>query len=157
MSDAPGIAEVGAASPWLPSVAVLFDQYRCHYGETGDPDRSKAWLSAQLEAGRLRAFVARSGGDVDGFAFVAVTPASQRLGHFWQLRDLYVADRCRRHGVGRALVTHVRDAARADGALRLSLTTEADNAAALALYADLGFEAVTGYTGLSLSTRDPLR
>ena len=85
-------------------------------------------------------------------ALVAPTAASQRLGHFWQLRDLYVAERHRREGVGRALVTHVRDAAMADGALRVSLTTEADNVRALALYGDLGFEPVHGYVSLSLDT-----
>ena len=85
-------------------------------------------------------------------ALVASTAASQRLGHFWQLRDLYVAERHRREGVGHALVAHVRDAAMADGALRVSLTTEADNVRALALYGDLGFEPVHGYVSLSLDT-----
>jgi ribosomal protein S18 acetylase RimI-like enzyme len=49
-------------------------------------------------------------------------------------------------------VAHVRDAATADGALRVSLTTEADNVRALALYGGLGFEPVHGYLSLSLDT-----
>ena len=85
-------------------------------------------------------------------ALVASTPASLRLGHFWQLRDLYVADRHRRQGVGRALLTRVLDAAAAEGALRVSLTTEADNMGALTLYRQLGFEPVDGYTSMSLKT-----
>ena len=85
-------------------------------------------------------------------ALVASTPASLRLGHFWQLRDLYVPDRHRREGVGRALLAHVRDAAAADGALRVSLTTEADNTGALTLYRQCGFERVDGYTSMSLKT-----
>jgi ribosomal protein S18 acetylase RimI-like enzyme len=86
-------------------------------------------------------------------ALVASTPASLRLGHLWQLRDLYVADRHRRHGVGRALLARVRDAAAADGALRVSLTTEADNIAALSLYRQFGFEPVDGYLSMSLKTK----
>ena len=39
-----------------------------------------------------------------------------------------------------------------DGALRVSLTTEADNVRALALYGGLGFEPVNGYVSLSLDT-----
>ncbi len=85
-------------------------------------------------------------------ALVASTPASLRLGHFWQLRDLYVADRHRRHGVGRALLAHVRDAAAADGALRVSLTTEADNIGAVTLYRQFGFEPVDGFASMSLRT-----
>jgi ribosomal protein S18 acetylase RimI-like enzyme len=87
-----------------------------------------------------------------GLAVVAPTPASQRLGHFWQLRDLFVHPRHRRLGVGGALLSSVRDAAVADGAARLSLVTESDNAAALRLYAKAGFEPVTGYASLSWST-----
>ena len=82
---------------------------------------------------------------------MASAAASQRLGHAWQLRDLYVAERHRRQGVGHALVAHVRNAAMAnEGALRVSLTTEADNVEALSLYDHLGFEPVTGYVSLSL-------
>ena len=63
-----------------------------------------------------------------------------------------MAERHRRDGVGHALVAHVRDAATVDGALRVSLTTEADNVRALALYGGLGFEPVHGYVSLSLDT-----
>lgn len=72
------------------------------------------------------------------------------MGHFWQLRDLYVDAGHRGRGVGRDLVVQVCRAARADAALRVTLTTEEDNVPALRLYASLGFEPVRGYAGLSL-------
>jgi len=149
------VVAVQAASPLLPGLAELFGEYRRHYGQPDDVDRSRAWLRDQLASGALRGYLAHCGGRPAGMALVASTPASQRLGHVWQLRDLYVAEQHRREGVGHALVAHVRDAATADGALRVSLTTEADNVRALALYGDLGFEPVHGYVSLSLDTRPP--
>jgi hypothetical protein len=46
------------------------------------------------------------------------------------------------------LVAHVGETAALDGSLRLSLVTESDNAGALALYAQLGVEPVTGDTSM---------
>jgi GNAT superfamily N-acetyltransferase len=152
MSPGLEIEDVHAASSWMPDLAALFESYRRHYGQPGDPVRVRDWLATQLASGGLRGFLAHRDGDPEGMALVASTPASLRLGHFWQLRDLYVADRHRRRGVGRALLARVRDAAVAEGALRLSLTTEADNVGALTLYRHFGFEPVDGYTSMSLDT-----
>lgn len=146
------IAEVDATSSWMPVMVALFESYRGHYGQPMNLVESRDWLNSQLASGGLRGYLARRDGEPAGMALVASTAASLRLGHSWQLRDLYVAERHRRQGVGHALVAHVRDAAVADGALRLSLTTEADNVRALALYRDLGFKPVSGYTSLSLQT-----
>ena len=57
----------------------------------------------------------------------------------------------RRRGVARSLLAHVTHAARAQGAHRLALQTEVDNAAAGNLYADLGFQPVTDLTQLTLT------
>jgi GNAT superfamily N-acetyltransferase len=144
------IAEVDIASSWMPVLVGLFESYRGHYGQPMNPVESRDWLNSQLASGGLRGYLAHRDGEPAGIALVASAAASLRLGHTWQLRDLYVATAHRRQGVGHALVAHVRDAAVADGALRLSLTTEFDNVRALALYRDLGFKPVDGYTSLSL-------
>ena len=123
------------------------------------PSSSAPWKIATLPVG-TRLWVSRTAGlfftAAAGVKYSgthsASTPASLRLGHYWQLRDLYVADHHRRRGVGRALLARVRDAAAADGALRVSLTTEAGNVAALTLYRRFGFEAVDGYRSMSLKT-----
>jgi RimJ/RimL family protein N-acetyltransferase len=65
-------------------------------------------------------------------------PASLRLAHCWQIRDVFVLPTHRRLGVGRAILASVREAAIAAGALRLVLQTEDDNDPALRLYADSG-------------------
>jgi ribosomal protein S18 acetylase RimI-like enzyme len=77
-------------------------------------------------------------------------PASLRLAHFWQIRDLFVLPTHRRLGVGRALLTSVRAAAIASGALRLVLQTEDDNDPALRLYADSDYTLIKGYCSLRL-------
>jgi ribosomal protein S18 acetylase RimI-like enzyme len=74
---------------------------------------------------------------------VAVVPASLTLRTVWLVRDLYVDPDARRTGLARALLDHVADAARAEGAHRLSLQTEPTNTRALDLYAKAGFQPVT--------------
>ena len=152
MNTGLGIVEVDVASPWMPEMVALFDRYRRHYGQHGESAEVRHWLGSQLAGGALRGFLAHRGGDPAGLALVTSAPASLRLGHFWQLRDLYVADRHRRQGVGGALVAHVVGAATSDGAVRVALTTEADNVGAMALYRQCGFEPVDGYTSMSLTT-----
>jgi len=133
----------------MAQLAVLFDEYRVHYGELADADQSWAWLQDNI--GVLNVFGAEIDGVIVGFATTVSIPASLRLGHYWQIRDLFVAPRWRRTGIARALLAHVRHEAEAAGALRLALQTEADNVGALDLYRTSGFIDVEGYKALVLS------
>lgn len=140
-----------AATPSeIEALAEIFDQYRVHYGEASDVSRSASWLEQNLNTGRLRVFVAEDGATFVGFAITMEVPASLRLAHFWQIRDLFVLPQHRRVGVGRALLASVRAAAIASGALRLDLQTEDDNDPALRLYADSGYTLIKGYRSLTL-------
>jgi ribosomal protein S18 acetylase RimI-like enzyme len=132
-------------------VAALFDDYRAHYGQPPSPQRTAAWLRDQIARRRLAVAAAVRAEQVRGFVTTAVTPASLLLGTAWSIGDLYVAPGARRSGVATALLRHVVDAARAAGAHRVSLRTEADNAAARALYAEVGFRPVTGLELLNLT------
>jgi GNAT superfamily N-acetyltransferase len=134
----------------LAAVAEVFDQYRHHYGEPLAAGQALAWLTQHTRSGTLTIFTARVGVDLAGIATAVVLPASLRLGCAWQLRDLYVVSGERRRGVGRALVSAVRAAADAAGAIRLSVQTEADNAAALRLYQTSGFIPEEGLQILTL-------
>jgi len=131
-------------------LAEIFDRYRAHYGEASDVLRSASWLDENLGASRLRVYVAEDSSRFVGFAITVDVPASLRLAHFWQIRDLFVLPGYRRQGIGRSLLASVRDAASASGALRLVLQTEDDNNPALRLYADCGYTAVSGYRSLML-------
>jgi GNAT superfamily N-acetyltransferase len=134
----------------IEALAEIFDQYRAHYDESSDAASSRRWLERWLGTGRLRAFVAEDGGEIVGFATTMEVPASLRLAHFWQIRDLFVLPTHRRLGVARALLASVRAAAIESGALRLVLQTEDDNDAALRLYAESGYVLVNGYCSLML-------
>ncbi len=141
--DTPTEAEIVA-------LADIFDAYRAHYREEIEPGASATWLAEQLGSGRLTAFIAVLDGPLLGFATTLDMPASLRLGHYWQIRDLFVVTDRRRLGIGRALLTAIRESATSAGALRLSVQTERDNAAARHLYEVSGFAPVDGYVGLSL-------
>jgi ribosomal protein S18 acetylase RimI-like enzyme len=132
------------------AAAGVFDDYRVHYGQAADPERTRAWLSGQLASGRLEMAVAVRDGELAGMITSAVQPASLRLGVFVHVQDLFVKPEARRAGVAHALLDHVIAGAKAAGALRVSLRTEDDNRPALELYTAAGFEPVTGLTPLSL-------
>ncbi len=134
----------------IEALAEIFDRYRTHYGEASDAFRAASWLEENLSASRLRAFVAEDSARFVGFAITLDAPASLRLAHFWQIRDLFVRPTHRRLGVGRALLESVRAAAIAAGALRLVVQTEDDNDPALRLYADSGYAQIEGYRSLVL-------
>jgi GNAT superfamily N-acetyltransferase len=119
--------------------AELFDRYRVHYGEHPAAEAVHLWAGDMARSGQLRLHSARLGDRLVGLATSHQVPASLRLGHFWMLRDLYVAPADRGAGTGLALVSHVRRAALDAGALRLSLQTEPGNSSALRLYRRAGF------------------
>ena len=132
------------------ALAELFDLYRVHYGEASDAAGSAGWLEQNLRSGRMTAFVADDSSRFVGFAVTVEIPASLRLAHFWQIRDLFVLPIHRRQGVGHALLDCVRAAATASGALRLALQTEEQNDPALGLYISSGYRPMSGYRTLVL-------
>jgi GNAT superfamily N-acetyltransferase len=132
-------------------VAALFDDYRQHYGRLPSPHVTHAWLDDQLAQHRMTIAAAIDAGQACGFVTATVMPASLMLGNAWSIRDLYVVPQRRRGGVARALVHYVIDGARAAGAYRVSLQTEAGNTAALRLYTAAGFQPVSGMELLNLT------
>ena len=104
-----------------------------------------------MEAGRLRTFVAEDAARFVGFATTMDVPASLRLSHFWQIRDLFVLPQRRRSGIGAALLGALRAAAVESGALRLAIQTESENGPALALYAQVGFVQVKDFRSLTMA------
>ena len=140
----------------IEALAELFNKYRAHYGEASYSSQAIGWLEQNLST-HLRAFVAEDSGRFVGFAITMDVPASLRLAHFWQIRDLFVLPTHRRIGVGRALLSFVRAAAIASGALRLVVQTEEDNDPALRLYTDSGYALINGYCSLMLPIRPETR
>ncbi len=139
--------------PDWPTAVGLFDDYRRHYGEQPALEQATWWMTGQAGAGQLLVTGAWLADRLVGLATCHRTPASLRMAHFWQLRDVYVHADARRQGVARALVASVLSSAAADGALRVSLQTEPENSAALQLYRSLDFETVDGLLQLSRRPR----
>jgi ribosomal protein S18 acetylase RimI-like enzyme len=144
----------------LAAASDLFNEYRHHYGQPSDADeRTLGWLIEMVRSKMLSVYTASVDSPVDapaiGLATAHPIPACLVMGHAWQLRDLYVLPRFRRHGAAAALVSAVRGAALAAGAIRLSLVTEPDNVAALGLYRTLGFRPIEGLASLSLDLAPP--
>lgn len=144
------VTETSPGDAGFQSFVELFDQYRAHFGQPPDLDKSQAWLADATTKGPMCAFLARVDGVAAGICVIAICPASLTLGEFWMIRDIYVDPRWRRTGVARALLDAVRAAALQRGALRLTLQTEDDNAAALRLYEQYGFGPVPGLRHLML-------
>lgn len=129
----------------------MFDDYRVHYGLSPSPQVTRDWLDDQLAQHRLTLVAAICAGQACGFITTMIMPASLMLGTAWSIRDLYVASQRRRGGIARALLQHVIDSARAAGAYRVSLQTEAGNTPAIRLYTAAGFQPVSGLELLSLT------
>jgi ribosomal protein S18 acetylase RimI-like enzyme len=108
-------------------VAALFDDYRAHYGRPPSLQVTHGWLHDQLAQHRMTIAAAIHAGQACGFMTTTVMPASLMLGTAWSIRDLYVAPQQRRSGIAHALLQHVVEGARAAGAYRVSLQTEAGN------------------------------
>ena len=146
------VRTLGIDEPGFADVVRLVDDYRVHYRAQSDLDGTEQWLRGTASRAQMRCYLASASVDVAvGVALVFPSPMTVRLDELWLLRDLYVASGHRGRGVGRALVTRVRDDARAAGVPRLALQTEPDNDAARGLYRSLGFIAPEGVIALSLA------
>jgi len=107
------------------------------------PAREKQLRGLQLildnpDLGRL--FVLRIDGKVAGMANALITISTAQGARVLLLEDVIVSTEYRAAGLGRPLVAHVSAWAKDEGMTRVTLLADQDNAAALAFYAQLGFE-----------------
>lgn len=106
------------------------------------PDRGKQLngLGLILDNPALgRLFVVRVAGEVAAMANALITVSTAEGARVVLLEDVIVRDRHRGLGLGRRLVEHVLDWARAEGMTRVTLLADQANAPALAFYERLGF------------------
>ncbi len=137
----------------LDAVARLFDLYRVFYGKPSEPAVAKEFIRARMTQDESVILLAEIKGDAVGFTQLYPAFSSVSATRTWILNDLLVVPEARRSGVARALLVAAADFARDDGALRLELETDHDNATAQALYHAMGW---TAYDG-TLRFRLPLR
>ncbi len=121
------------------ALAPLFDTYRGFYGQPSDLALANGFLAQRLGRGDSVVLVAGEEQALLGFTQLYPSFSSVQARRTWILNDLFVEASARRRGIGRLLLRAAADFARSDGALRLELETDHDNAAAQALYESLGW------------------
>lgn len=75
-----------------------------------------------------------------GFAAVRIVPTVFYTTPHAEMTELFVEEVYRRKGIGQALITHVEQFARENGASELVVLTGSDNEASQSLYRGMGFE-----------------
>jgi GNAT superfamily N-acetyltransferase len=136
----------------LDSLVILFDQYRQFYECAPDPVAARVWLDTNLRLGRSVIFVAETNAGIQGFTQLYPALCSVDLVNYFVLYDLYVCDRARRGGIGRALMEAARHWATAQGAARIDLETARSNMAGQRLYKGLGYQLDEVFLKFSLDT-----
>ena len=103
---------------------------------------SAAQIAARLAACAAieSVLVAELDGQIAGFACLRVVPCVLYAQPYAELTELYVEPAFRRRGIGRALILHIEQLARARGAADLLIMTGTGNAAAQALYRAAGYD-----------------
>jgi ribosomal protein S18 acetylase RimI-like enzyme len=134
----------------MEGAAALFDAYRQFYGQPPRLDAARAFLLQRFERGESTLWVAAHelGGGHEalvGFAQLFPMFSSVALGKTLVLNDLFVAPAARRRGVARALLNAAAEWGRESQAVRITLSTQATNAAARALYASMGWALQTEF------------
>ncbi|MDO8311481.1 MAG: GNAT family N-acetyltransferase [Sideroxyarcus sp.] len=107
------------------------------------PDRDKQLRGLRLildEPSPGRLFVLRIAGKVAGMANALITVSTAEGGRVLLLEDVIVSREHRGGGLGRQLVEHVLDWAKAQGMTRVTLLADRDNHAALDFYRKLGLD-----------------
>ena len=121
------------------ALAPLFDGYRQFYEQPSDETLARRFLAERLRADEAVVFIA----DVDhrpvGFTLLYPSFSSTAAGRIFVLNDLFVKPDQRKGGVGHALLQAAADFGRAEGAIRLTLSTAIDNRTAQAVYEGMGW------------------
>ena len=142
---------VQAGLQHLDELTDLFDGYRQFYRQRSDKEGAKAFLHERLSQGDSVVFIAFLEGKSAGFTQLYPTFSSVTMAQIWILNDLFVAEHARRNGVAQALLKRAASFGEETGAARLTLTTEASNDRAQALYEALGWEKETAFYTYNLS------
>ncbi|MFN2451211.1 MAG: N-acetyltransferase family protein [Candidatus Dormibacteria bacterium] len=136
--DAPRVRRASDADS--PALAPLMAAYRVFYEQADDEPGAEAYVRARLHRGESVILVAEAAaGVLLGFTQLFPTFSSVAAAPVWILEDLFVVERARGAGVGRALMEAAEAEARAAGVAQLQLATARDNHTAQRLYRAQGY------------------
>jgi len=135
----PGFGAALAAD--IPQLVELLDILFTQEAELSpDPEKQRRAVEIILaDPSRARIFVAREAGKVIAMAALHFTTSTAEGGKVAWFEDCIVRPEHRKKGIGKALLEYVIGQAKTEGALRVMLLTDGDNATAQALYRKSGF------------------
>lgn len=113
------------------------------------PDVEDEWPDVQEIMRGGVAAIAEEDGDVLGYVLARLADQRPDVVH---VTDLYVREHARRHGVAKALLDVVVEAARAQDRTYLTLEVVSANTEALAVYRRLGFAEIEKKLGVTLAS-----
>lgn len=128
-----------AATEDIDRLAPLFDAYRQFHDQPADPTLARTFIEQRLRQGDSVLLLATNNEQAVGFVQLYPSFSSIRAARIYVLNDLFVTPEARGHGLGRLLLQEAERFGRAEGAVRLSLSTALTNTSARRLYESLGW------------------
>ena len=132
----------------LDLLAPLFVEYREFYGELPYPDSSRDFLEKRLTRDESVIYLAMPIDDdrkVLGFCQLYPSYSSLSLKRVWILNDIYVAEDARRQLVADHLMRAAKKMAKDTQAVRMRVSTSANNEVAQKVYESIGFREDTQF------------
>ncbi|WP_110947837.1 GNAT family N-acetyltransferase [Pseudomonas bohemica] len=132
----------------LDLLTPLFVKYREFYGEHPFPDSSRDFLEKRLRREESVIYLALpddDDGKLLGFCQLYPSYSSLSLKRVWILNDIYVAEDARRQLVADHLIQKARKMARETQAVRMRVSTSANNEVAQKVYESIGFREDTQF------------
>lgn len=123
----------------LPLLTVLFDEYRQFYGSSSNIKQTQDFLLKRFRNQQTIIFVSQKDDIITGFIVMYHGFSTAACGEYYILDDTYVTPNYRRQGSAHQLIDTAILYARQQGAMRISLQTDANNIEARKLYEKLGF------------------
>jgi len=139
---------VQATLEHLDLLTPLFVKYREFYGELPFPDSSRAFLEKRLRRDESVIYLALHDEDDNkllGFCQLYPSYSSLSLKRVWILNDIYVAEDARRQLVADHLIQKAKKMARQTQAVRMRVSTSANNDVAQKVYESIGFREDTQF------------
>jgi ribosomal protein S18 acetylase RimI-like enzyme len=144
---------IQASLEHLDLIAPLFVKYREFYGELPFPDSSRAFLEKRLRRKESVIYLALPDDDdkrLLGFCQLYPSFSSLSLKRVWILNDIYVAEDARRQLVADHLLKTAKKMAKETQAVRMRVSTSANNDIAQKTYESIGFREDTEFKNYTL-------
>ncbi|WP_254560238.1 GNAT family N-acetyltransferase [Dyadobacter diqingensis] len=126
----------------LPQLAMLFNEYRVHFGQESDLGVSYNFLKDRLENNQATIFAAINDDSREIMGFTLLYPmfSSLKAKSTWTLNDMFISERYRKFGVATGLLEQVKEFGSDTDAQWVTLKTGIENTSAQALYEKFGFK-----------------